>query len=58
MGTNKVEWMSKEEAFSKSVLIREVLSMVATGGLVAASYWFAEVFIQYPVDMGDKVDSE
>jgi hypothetical protein len=48
-GTNKVEWMSKEEALSKSALTRMVLSMIATGGLVAASYWFAEVFMQHPL---------
>lgn len=46
---DKVEWKSRGEMLSRPTWIRTIVSIAATAGMVAASYWFADVFMKNPL---------
>lgn len=48
-GVKEVEWMPKEKMLARSMWITTLASLIATAGLVASSYWFADIFMKYPL---------
>lgn len=47
--TRRAEWLSRSEALSISRASQFLISILATAGLVGASYWLASVFMRYPL---------
>ena len=45
----EVEWLSKEQLFSRTNFARIGISLAATAGMVSASYWFAGIFVRFPL---------
>ncbi|WP_157499128.1 hypothetical protein [Lysobacter sp. Root604] len=43
-----IKWLSKSEYFSKTNIVQMVIAASATAGMVAASWWFADVFTRNP----------
>lgn len=43
------QWLTRDEMKTWSTLVQWTMSLLATFGMVAASYWFARLFMLYPL---------